>query len=83
MARFLGYTHPACLDHDTGPGHAECPERLEAVLEAVHHAFPRLEWIEAPRATRGQLLRVHEPMLLGRVLDSHPRIGRASCRERV
>ncbi len=73
MARFLGYTHPACLDHDTGPGHAECPERLEAVLEAVHHAFPRLEWIEAPRATRGQLLRVHEPMLLGRVLDSHPR----------
>jgi len=73
VARFLGYTHPACLDHDTGPGHAECPERLEAVLEAVHHAFPRLEWIEAPRATRGQLLRVHEPMLLGRVLDSHPR----------
>ena len=72
MARFLGYTHPACLDHDTGPGHAECPERLEAVLEAVHDAFPRLEWIEAPRATRGQLLRVHDPMLLSLVLDSHP-----------
>ncbi len=72
MARFLGYTHPACLDHDTGPGHAECPERLEAVLEAVYAAFPQLEWIEAPRATRGQLLRVHDPMLLGLVLDSHP-----------
>ena len=72
MARFLGYTHPACLDHDPGPDHAERPERLEAVLEAVHDAFPALEWIEAPRATRGQLLRVHEPMLLGLVLDSHP-----------
>ena len=72
MARVLGYTHPACLDHDTGPGHAERPERLEAVLEAVHDAFPRLEWIEAPRATRGQLLRVHEPMLLSLVLDSRP-----------
>ena len=45
MARFLGYTHPACLDHDPGPDHAEIPERLEAVLEAVHDAFPQLEWI--------------------------------------
>ncbi|TWT21518.1 histone deacetylase family protein [Luteimonas marina] len=68
----LGYTHPACLEHDTGPGHPECPERLEAVLEAVHEAFPALEWIEAPRATRGQLLRVHDPALLAMVLAPHP-----------
>ena len=72
MARFLGYTHPACLDHDPGPDHAEIPERLEAVLEAVHDAFPQLEWIEAPRATRGQLLRVHEASLLETVLESRP-----------
>ena len=72
MARILGYTHPACLDHDNGPGHAECAERLEAVLEAVHEAFPRLEWIEAPRATRGQLLRVHDPALLDLVLGTRP-----------
>ena len=32
------YTHPACLLHDTGPGHAEHPERLRAVLEALRAA---------------------------------------------
>jgi len=69
MARVLGYTHPACLAHDTGAGHPECAERLGAVLEGVHEAFPSLEWIEAPRATRGQLLRVHDERLLATVLS--------------
>lgn len=72
MARLLGYTHPACLEHDTGPGHPECADRLGAVLEALHEAFPWLEWREAPRATRGQLLRVHDPRLLAEVLAPHP-----------
>ncbi len=72
MNRFAIYSHEACLDHDTGPGHAECPQRLEVVVEALREAFPGLEWIEAPRATRGQLLRVHEPSLLARVLGSRP-----------
>jgi len=72
MARVLGYTHPACLDHDTGLEHPECAERLGAVLEAVHDAFPGLEWIEAPRATRGQLLRVHDERLLAAVLSPPP-----------
>lgn len=72
------YTHPACLLHDTGPGHAERPQRLRAVTEALRDAFPRLDWHEAPRATRGQLLRAHVPELLDLVLDNpdikrHPR----------
>ena len=65
------WTHPACLLHDTGPGHAERPERLTAVLEALRDAFPDLPWHEAPRATRGQLLRVHADSLLATVLDTH------------
>jgi acetoin utilization deacetylase AcuC-like enzyme len=72
MARLLGYTHPACLGHDTGPGHPECADRLGAVLEALDAAFPRMEWVEAPRATRGQLLRVHDPRLLAAVLTPPP-----------
>ena len=28
------YTHPACLLHDTGSGHAERPQRLRAVTGA-------------------------------------------------
>jgi len=70
MARILGYTHPACLEHDPGPGHPECADRLGAVLEALHGALPQMEWIEAPRATRGQLLRVHDPHLLATVLTT-------------
>jgi len=68
------YTHPACLLHDTGPGHAERPQRLRAVTEALREAFPdRLDWREAPRASRGQLLRAHAPGLLDAVLETHPR----------
>ena len=64
------YTHPACLRHDPGAGHAERPERLAAVTTALRERLPALEWQEAPRATREQLARVHAPSLLARVLDS-------------
>jgi acetoin utilization deacetylase AcuC-like enzyme len=66
------YTHPACLAHDTGPGHAERPERLSAVTDALRTGLPGLEWHEAPRATRGQLLRAHAPDLLEAVLETRP-----------
>lgn len=65
------YTHPACTRHDPGPGHAERPLRLVAVTEALREAFPdALHWEEAPRASRGQLLRVHDDALLALVLDT-------------
>jgi acetoin utilization deacetylase AcuC-like enzyme len=67
------YSHPACLAHDTGPTHAERPERLSAVTSALHAAFPQLDWHEAPRASRGQLLRAHKPALLEQVLEARPR----------
>ncbi|HPM57469.1 MAG TPA: histone deacetylase family protein, partial [Thermomonas sp.] len=66
------YTHPACLAHDTGPDHAERPARLTAVVDALRRELPALEWHEAPRATRGQLLRAHAPDLLDAVLETHP-----------
>ena len=67
------YTHAACLAHDTGPGHPEHAGRLAAVTGALHDAFgDRLDWREAPPATRGQLLRAHAPALLELVLDSAP-----------
>lgn len=65
---FPVYTHAACLKHDTGPGHAERPQRLSAVTDALRAAFPDLDWREAPRASRAQLLRVHAPSLLDCVL---------------
>ncbi|MDQ3056598.1 MAG: histone deacetylase family protein, partial [Pseudomonadota bacterium] len=66
------YTHAACLAHDTGPGHAERPERLSAVTEALQQHFDDLDWHEAPRATRGQLLRAHHESLLASVLETRP-----------
>ena len=64
------YTHSACLQHDTGPAHAERPARLEAVTSALREAFQQVPWSDAPRATRGQLLRVHDDALLHLVLDT-------------
>ena len=66
------YTHSACLEHDTGPGHAERRERLAAVTAALRAALPDLEWRDAPRASRGQLLRVHEDAMLHAVLETKP-----------
>jgi acetoin utilization deacetylase AcuC-like enzyme len=64
------YTHTACLAHDTGPGHAERRERLASVTAALRAALPDLNWCEAPRASRGQLLRVHDDALLHAVLET-------------
>jgi acetoin utilization deacetylase AcuC-like enzyme len=64
------YTHSACTRHDPGPGHAERPLRLVAVTEALREAFAGLDWQDAPRASRGQLLRVHDEALLSLVLDT-------------
>lgn len=69
------FTHAACFAHDTGPGHVETPARLGAVVTALRDHVPGIEWLEAPRATRGQLLRVHEPLLLHAVLEAMPGEG--------
>ena len=66
------FSHRACLGHDTGPTHAERPARLEAVIEGLRERYPDLEWVDAPRASRGQLLRVHAESLLHAVLETKP-----------
>ena len=67
------FTHGVCLQHDPGPGHAESPARLRAVLAALDQdRFASLDRIEAPRATREQLLRVHTPAHVDRILAITP-----------
>ncbi|WP_173976559.1 histone deacetylase family protein [Magnetospirillum sp. LM-5] len=59
MATLL-YTHPVCLEHDTGDYHPECADRLKAILAALEgEEFGALLREEAPQAKREHLLRAH------------------------
>ncbi|TBR36997.1 histone deacetylase family protein [Dyella terrae] len=70
------YTHPICLEHDPGLGHAESPSRLRAVLEALDQdRFAAIDRIEAPLATREQLLRVHTEAHVDTLLAIAPDTG--------
>lgn len=66
----LLFTHPVCIRHSAGPGHPESPQRLAQVLAALDglRDLP-IEWREAPRASREQLLLAHTPELVASILD--------------
>ncbi|MDN5864630.1 MAG: histone deacetylase family protein [Gammaproteobacteria bacterium] len=72
-------THPAFLDHDTGPGHPESPSRLQAVLQAIQafQSVHPVEIIDAPRASREALLRIHLASYLEELEQRFPEQGRA------
>jgi acetoin utilization deacetylase AcuC-like enzyme len=72
------YTHSACLDHEPGDGHPESPARLRAVLQALDDPrFASIERVEAPRATREQLERVHGSEYVDYIFASAPSGGQA------
>jgi acetoin utilization deacetylase AcuC-like enzyme len=72
----LLYTHPSSLEHDAGPGHPESPARIRAILAALEQAeLEGVERREPPRATRGQLERVHDGGFVDRILGGVPSSG--------
>jgi acetoin utilization deacetylase AcuC-like enzyme len=69
-------THPACLEHDTGPWHPECPDRLRYVLRALEaEEFLPLVREAAPLATVEQLTRVHAGDYVRAILAIAPEPG--------
>lgn len=59
--------------HDIGAGHPESPARLKAVLEALtNEQFSTIEKLEAPQATREQLLRVHSAQHIDHIFQNAP-----------
>lgn len=69
----LLYTHPLCLEHDTGDYHPECADRIKAVLAALEsEEFSMLLRDVAPRATMEQVMRAHPLDYIDLVLDSVP-----------
>ena len=69
-------THRACLLHDPGDYHPECPDRLRAVLRALDQEdFSALIRDEAPEATVEQLCRVHPRNYVDAILGIRPAAG--------
>lgn len=69
----LLFSHRACLHHEPGPEHPECPDRLRAVLRALEaEEFAHLIRDEAPPATVEQLTRVHPAAYVQAILDIRP-----------
>ena len=54
-------THPACLNHDTGEGHPERPQRLQVILNHLRatELWPQLTHLAAEPADRATLELVH------------------------
>ena len=60
------FFHPCFLEHDTGAGHPERPERLRAILEHLQRTdvWTRLQRIEPDPIAEEDLRRVHPPAYL-------------------
>jgi acetoin utilization deacetylase AcuC-like enzyme len=74
----LLYTHDACLEHDPGAYHPECPARLRAILDALAAPeFAALERRQAPLADIEDIARVHPRPYIEQVLAAVPKSGHA------
>ncbi|CAA7618873.1 histone deacetylase family protein [Magnetospirillum sp. UT-4] len=76
MSSTVIYSHPVCLEHDTGEFHPECADRLRAIA----HILDREEFMyvpreEAPAATVEQILRAHSRVHFDNVMGAIPDDG--------
>ncbi len=72
------YQHPVCEKHELGAGHPESPERLRAIrrhLDATGLAA-KIQFEEAPLATREALRSVHQEAYVDRIFRVAPQEGR-------
>jgi acetoin utilization deacetylase AcuC-like enzyme len=75
MATLL-ISHPAFLEHDTGPYHPERPDRLRAILGALEDpAFDGLVRLAAPAASMEEMTRVHPQDYVEAILGIRPGPG--------
>ncbi len=69
-------THPIFLEHDPNPGHPECPERLDAILNIIKRPeFTGLEIRTASKAARDDILLAHTPAHYDHIMASIPGVG--------
>ena len=70
-------THPACLKHDMGAEHPECPARIQAVEDQLIASglLQFLDRHEARQATVEELARVHERNYIENIFSQAPSSG--------
>jgi acetoin utilization deacetylase AcuC-like enzyme len=72
----LYITHPAFLDHDTGWGHPERPDRLRAIDKFLsHEAFAGLVRREAPLAPLAAIGLAHDDRYIAAIEAAAPKDG--------
>lgn len=69
MARTALFYHPDFLEHDSGPGHPERPERLTAILERLEDQglLDQLQLCAPEEASAASLARIHSPRHVERI----------------
>ena len=71
-------THPSFVDHDTGPGHPERPDRMRAIDRVLaHDFFADLVREEAPSRddVEAQILLAHPKRYVDMIKDARPEVG--------
>ena len=73
-------SHRDVVRHEISPGHPECPERIDAILDGLMQAelHDLLSHHEAPHATREQLLRAHPESYVDQIHRAAPTTGSVS-----
>ena len=63
------FTHTDCWKHEMGPGHPECPERLDAIEAQLQTSgvADALQHREAPQAAIGDIELAHDRMLVAAI----------------
>jgi acetoin utilization deacetylase AcuC-like enzyme len=69
-------SHPACLEHLMPAGHPERPDRLRAIEQALEdERFQSLVRVQAPRAEKEMIARVHPADYIAAIEDAVPKEG--------
>jgi len=70
-------SHPSCRRHEMGPGHPECPERIDAITDYLLATglMGLLVPYDAPAATREQLARAHASLYVSEIFECSPGQG--------
>jgi acetoin utilization deacetylase AcuC-like enzyme len=65
-------THPVYLEHDTGLGHPERPERLEAIINKIKGStsLAKSEWIEPNKAEDDFIIDVHSDVYFQNISEA-------------